>query len=686
MPIIVQSEAAECGLACLAMVAGFHGFDTDLSSLRHRFSISSHGTTLDALMAIAARLELSARALRVEVHELDKLQLPCVLHWNMGHFVVLREMGRAAAVIHDPARGVRRVALSELDQSFTGVALELTPTTDFQPVEERRRLKLSGLWTRLIGFKRNLTIVIVLSLLLQAFALASPLYLQTVVDDVVLRGDLSLLTALAIGFALLLVIDVATQALRGLVLLNISTSLNLQMATNVLNKLLNLSMSYFTKRHMGDIVSRFGSIDSIRDMLTSGFAMTVVDGVLATVTVIVLFVYDATLAWIVLGSATAYVVLRLSLYQPLRRLSEEAIVTKANADSHFMESMRSIQTIKVYQRQAQRQRTWQDLFSRTLNKTIQLGRWSIGYETLRLALFGIENIVVVYVAAQAVINGTMSIGMVFAFVSYRTRFINAIASLVEQLINFKMLELHLDRLSDIAFADSEPAAALCSREERSVLVPELLGSIQVRDLSYRYGEADAAVFDGVSFDVDAGETVAIVGSSGCGKSTLLKVLMGLYEPSSGSIDIDDRPLRSVAAYRTQIAGVMQDDQLLSGSILENITCFATEVDRDRALACAISANVHEEISRLPMQYNTLVGDLGSSLSGGQQQRIMIARALYQQPRILFLDEATSHLDVRNETILGDNIRQLAITRVVVAHRPQTISASDRVIDLDQLKA
>ena len=682
LPMIHQSEAAECGIACLAMIAGFHGYETDLSRLRQRFSVSQHGVNLKQLMDMASGLHLAGRALQLELEELPQLQAPCILHWDMNHFVVLRKCTRQKVIIHDPGVGERTLTWDEVGKHLTGVALELSPTEQFKPEKTRQRLRLRQFWRRIVGLKRGLVVIFALSLLLQLFAVAAPFYMQTVVDDVLLRHDAHLLLVLAIGFGLLMLIRVGTEALREFSILHLSTRLNIQMAANLFRHLVRLPMDYFQKRHMGDVVSRFGSLQKIRELLTTGLVSALVDGVMALITLVVMLIYSVQLALVVMGFVVLYGLLRWLLYQPLRRLSEESIVNHARQDSSFMETVRAMQTIKLFQRENDRQNLWQNRYAEAMNADIRVEKLRIGYGAINGLLFGLENIIVVYLAARAVMGDVFSVGMLFAFMSYKQRFVDSMDGLIEQLIEMRMIGLHLDRLADITFT---PAEAVDATPALPGTTPQTLtGRLQVRDLAYRYSEADAPVFTGLGLDIEAGEAVAIVGPSGCGKTTLLKCLMGLLQPSAGEIRVDGQPLPQVPHYRSSIAAVMQDEQLLSGSIADNIACFDPRPDQQWVVEVAQLAAIHEDIMALPMQYGTLVGDMGTSLSGGQKQRIVLARALYREPRILFMDEATSHLDAANEARVNANIRHLNMTRIIVAHRQETIESADRVIRLEPI--
>lgn len=681
LPIILQTEVAECGLASVAMVANYYGHKFDLSSLRRKFSTSSKGATLHGLIQLADNIQLSSRPLRLELHELSQLKTPCILHWDLNHFVVLKEVKGNKITIHDPALGVRVYSLDVVSKHFTGVALELTPTPDFKPEKIARKAKLSDFWSRIRGVKRVLIQVLVLSLLLQVFAIISPFYMQLVIDDVVISQDLELLLVLAMGFGLVMLINIVVTALRSMVILFMGTQLSIQMAANLFRHLLKLPMNYFEKRHIGDVVSRFGSLENVKQLLTTGLIEAVVDGVMAIGLLVMMFVYSTALGFIVLGTVILYVALRLLLYRPFHQLNEEQIVAHAKQSSNFMETVRGIQSIKLFGNEAQRQTVWQNHYADTMNAGIKIGKLNITYSLLNGLLFGLENIIVIYIAATQVIGGFMTVGMLYAFMSYKLQFTSKSSALVDKIIQFKMLSLHMERIGDIILEEKENFAEGHEPMEGAV------GEILLNKISFRYSGNEPSILDNLSYRIKAGESIAIVGSSGSGKTTLLKVMLGLLEPTSGKVMLDGRDIHHIGLrnYRDVIGTVMQNDQLLSGSIAENICFFAPDFDIKTIKSCAKMAAVHEDIMQMPMAYNTLIGDMGSSLSGGQKQRLLLARALYKQPRILFLDEATSHLDIALEKVVNETIKKLNITRVTIAHRPETIAMADHVVTLSKGK-
>jgi ATP-binding cassette subfamily B protein RaxB len=632
-------------------------------------------------MEIAGQMNMASRALRLNLEHIDQLQTPCILHWEMKHFVVLRAIHKDFIVIHDPASGERKVAMTEVDTCFTGVALELSPSPSFEKKKDVHPLTIQHFWSRISGLKRTLFIILGLSLLLQLFAIVSPFYMQTVIDDVILRNDNHLLTVLAIGFGLLLLIEVGTSAIRRFAILHLSSRLSIQMSSNVFHHLIRLPLEYFNKRHMGDVVSRFSSLATIRELLTTGIVAVVIDGLMAFITLFVMFLYDVKLTLIVVGIVGLYALIRYVFYRPIRHLNEEFIVRSAKENSHFMESVRAAQTIKLFEQENQRQNQWLNKLADAINKNIQLTRWDIGFNSINQLLFGLENILIIFFAASAVMNNVFSIGMLFAFVSYKTRFLSAMDGLIAKWIEFKMLELHFARLADIVFTERDTQSAIIHRCGEISGNATLKGKIVLKNGTYRYSKLEQPIFSNINLSIEPGQTVAIVGESGSGKTSLMKCLMGLLPLEEGKIFIDEKPLAKTLDYRSQIAAVMQEDQLLSGSIAENIACFADSIDIKKVIWAAQMACVHEDVCAMSMQYNTLVGDMGTSLSGGQKQRIILARALYRQPSILFMDEATSHLDTGNEAKVCANLDAIKITRVIVAHRLQTIARADRIYKL-----
>lgn len=681
LPMVLQTQAAECGLACLAMVASFHGHHVDLATMRSQFSVSLKGARLSRVIEIAQRLNLGARALKLDLDSLSQLRLPCILHWNFNHFVVLQEVSGRSVTIHDPAQGIRKLSAGELSRSFTGVALELWPTSDFKPREAAAAVKLRTLMGPVSGLTRSLGQILLLALALEVFTLASPFFLQWVIDEVIVSADRDLLTVLALGFGMLLVMQQATSAIRAWALMYLGTTLNVQWRANVFTHLLSLPVQYFERRHLGDVVSRFGSIDTIEQTLTTSFLSAIIDGLMTLATLAMMFVYSPVLALIALGAMVLYGLFRWAWYWPLRHASSNLIIHAAKQQSNFLETIRGVKTIKLFNRQNERRSGWLTMLVDQVNAGLHVQKLQLLYQQLNGLMFGVEGLVIIWVGARLVMDGQFTVGVLMAFNAYKGQFDSRVGSLIDKFFEVKMLQLQGERLADIVFAQAES-------DTSSRYVPDetdnLDASIEVDNLAFRYAEGEPLVLDGVTFKIEPGESVAIVGPSGCGKTTLVNVLLGVLDVTRGAIRVGGVELAQLGIdrMRSLVGTVLQDDVLFAGSIAENISFFDSQADQQWIAECARLAAIHTDIVAMPMGYNTLVGDMGTVLSGGQKQRVLLARALYKRPLILVLDEATSHLDVQREQQVNAAIGALQMTRIIVAHRPETIASASRVIVLN----
>jgi len=678
MQPLLQSEAAECGLACVAMIASHYGHRVNLPGLRQRYPTSIKGATLQDLMAIASELELSPRAIRLEVDELDQLQKPAILHWDLCHFVVLESCDAKGAVILDPAAGRRRLSLSTFSRHFTGVALELTPTADFKPIEARTRTRLSDLWSRLTNYNGPITQILLLSLLLQLTALVTPFYVQLTVDEAIGQGDTSLLTILLIGFAVVIGLAGITRALRDWVVLTLGESLAFQLGGNVVRHLVRLPLAYFERRHVGDLLSRIGSIQPIQTLLSQGLVSVLIDSVLLVTTLVVMSLISVTLTFVVFALTGLYLLVSQLLYPTLRRRTEEEIMARANEETYLMETMRAIRAIKLHGHESMRENGWRNRYADVISAAYRARIVDIKVELADDVLFGLSYLLTVYLGALAVIDQRLTVGMLLAFLAYRSSFSSSATALVRQFQKWRLLGLHLERLSDIV---GEKKEELIAAAPRRTLLPG--PAIRLDGLSFAYGPTEAPILDRIDLEIPAGSFVAIVGPSGAGKTTLMRILLGLLQPTSGNILVDGVPLgpATLAGWRGRIAAVMQDDYLLTGTLADNIAFFDPFPDeRVMEHACRL-ARIHGDIIKMPMAYHSLISDMGAALSSGQRQRILLARALYRDPDALFLDEGTANLDADTEAKIAAMIAGLKITRIVIAHRPALVERANIVLEL-----
>lgn len=679
LPMILQTEGAECGLACLAMVASFYGYEIDLVGLRRKASISLKGATLLRLIEIAGQLSLETRSLRLELEELSALKAPCILHWDLNHFVVLKAVRARDLVIHDPARGVRQVSLSEVSRHFTGVALELWPSAKFKKEIARERVSLRALAGETQGVRRALLQIILLSLTLEAFALAGPFYMQWVMDQVLPAEDHQLLTIISVGFILLAVFQVVVTLGRSWCLTWVGSMLSVQWMGNLFGHLVHLPLDFFEKRHVGDVLSRMGSVQTIRSTLTTQFAGAILDGLMSMLALGMMLLYSLPLTGLVVGCFILYGLLRWVFFSPLRRATEDHIVYAARQQSELLESIRGIQALKLANQQVHRQGRYVNALVDTTNRLIVTQRLGIGFSAANGLIFGIERVALVWWAAALVLDGQFTAGMLVAFMAYADQFTQRASSLIDTWNQFRMLGLHAERAGDIVFTSRE--AHLESLH--SGPIPE--ARIEVCNLSFRYADGEPWILENLTLSIAPGESVAIAAPSGAGKTTLAKLVLGLLAPTRGEVRFGGIEIRNLGLtrYRSLVAAVMQDDHLFAGSLADNISLFDPEATPLKIEAAAAAAQIHDEIAAMPMGYETLVGDMGSSLSGGQRQRVILARALYRRPKFLVLDEASSHLDLEKEREINALIRQMKITRLVLAHRPETLASADRMVVLSR---
>jgi ATP-binding cassette, subfamily B, bacterial CvaB/MchF/RaxB len=506
----------------------------------------------------------------------------------------------------------------------------------------------------------------------------APFLMQWVVDQVLVSADRDLLTLLGLGFGGALLLQTGIALLRGWAVLQLSSQLGLRWMSNVIAHLLRLPLDFFEKRHLGDINSRLASLQAIQKTLSAGLVETLIDGLMAVVTMALMLAYSTTLALITVTVAALYLVIRLLMYPRLRRRNQQQLAAAARQQSHLLETLRGIQSLKVAGQESLRRMAYENLLVTTLQQDVGIGRLTLGFNTASQCLFGLERITVIWLGARLALANEFSVGMLIAYLAYKDQFALRVGSLIDKAMEFRMLRLHAERLADIVLAEPESEPLLESASQPAG------GRVEINNLRFRYGAGEAWVLKDCSFSICEGEAVAIVGESGCGKTTLLKVLLGLLPADAGSIRFGGQELHRIGArsVRRIVGAVMQDDQLFAGSIADNISFFDPDAQPMQIEAAARLAAVHDDIVNMPMSYSSLIGDMGSALSGGQKQRLLLARALYRRPQILLLDEATSHLDVARERQVNAAVRNLKLTRLIIAHRPETIASADRVLVLD----
>src|SRR3990167_6173771 len=567
LPVILQDEQAECGHACVAMISHYWGYRLDLQMLRKRHKPSLHGVTLREINQIFESMHFRTRALRVPLSELHLVKTPAILHWNMNHFVVLKRMKKNQVIIHDPAMGVRHCRMDEVSQSFTGIVLEVEQASDFQPMRAQTKLKLFDLIKIMTGAKPFIMQLLLLSLFIEILSLVAPLFTQYVTDQVIGTSDCSNLMLLVAGFVILVLIQMMTEILRSNMVLYLTSHLTEKFSSHVVKHLFKLPLDFFKSRSKGDIQSKVQSIDHIQRKMSTDFINTVLDGLMVILNLMVMFIYSRVLTGVVLTALLLFALIRYLTYHAFKARTASSIHLHAKTASIFLESLQAVIPIKSFSKEQVRFNTWRNGSIDALNVDIRIARMQMLIQVSNQFLFSLEHMVVIAVGATLVLANQLSVGMLFAFFAYRQLLVNKSLSLIQHVVDYRLIAIQLDRLSDILFQEPEviQTGVGCIQQTK--------GSIALRGVSFQYHTNVPPVFQMLNLEIKAGEKVAIVGPSGCGKSTLLNIMMGLLKPTSGDMFIDNVLLHDfgLSNYRALTAAVMQEDALLSGSILDNIT-------------------------------------------------------------------------------------------------------------------
>jgi ABC-type bacteriocin/lantibiotic exporter with double-glycine peptidase domain len=677
IPFIQQLEATDCGAACLAMVLASYGRHEHLDRVRELMGTDRDGTTALAIIHAGHTYGLRGRGLKLDIDDLAYLEAGTILHWEFNHFVVFERLHRDSIEIVDPAVGRRQVRLDQVRRSFTGVAITFEPSETFQPARAETR----PLWrsmTPLLDQGGRLVQIGVTSILIQLLALALPLLTGALVDRVVPRADYQLLLVLSVGMLAMVLFNSLASLLRAHLLLHLRTVLDSRMTLGFIDHLVNLPYAFFQRRSAGDLMMRLNSTATVREILTSSALSGLLDGVLVSLYLVLLFAANATLAALVLGLG----VLQIAVFWLSRRryqnLLSQDLQTQARAQSYLVQLMAGVETLKASGTEQRAVEHWSNLFVDALNVSLARGRLSANVGALQGALQLGSPLLILLVGGLQVLAGQLSLGTMLALNALAAAFLGPLASLVTNGLQLQLVRSYIERIDDVLNTPPEQDPQHARRADR------LRGGIALEEVSFQYGPLAPAVVRDVSVDIRPGQFVAIVGRSGSGKSTLASLLLGLYQPASGRIRYDGANLAELdlGSVRRQLGIVPQHPYLFGSTIRENIALADPTLTLDAVVRAARLAHIHDDILAMPMGYETILADGGASLSGGQRQRLALARALVQQPAILLLDEATSALDTITEGKVQAALAALRCTRIVIAQRLSTIAHADLILVMD----
>jgi NHLM bacteriocin system ABC transporter peptidase/ATP-binding protein len=681
-PVILQMEAAECGAAALAIVLAYHGAWISLEQLRIACGVSRDGSKASNIIRAARRYGLVARGYTVEPAALGQLPMPCIIHWNFKHFVVLEDVSGRHAYINDPATGRRRVSMAELDRAFTGVVLT------FERGEEFKKLgaKPNGIGLLLRELRRNKPAVALLVIASTALVIPNIIaagFSKIFVDDILIQRMDSWLAPLLIGMALTATCRAVLVVVRQSVLLRLQAKLAVVMTSRFLWRLMMLPFEFFTQRHAGDVASRVGSNEQIARLLSGGITMNAL-----SLTSVLLFgaamaVYDLTLTALCIAISLVNVLLLRLVAARRQELSYLLAVEQGKLLAATVGIVRTIETIKASGLEDDAFSKWAGLQANNLNAVQKLGASAIIIDMVPTLLSGLTVAAILGLGGLRVIQGSLTLGSLVAFQSLAASFAEPFGNLVNYFGGLQTIKGALERLEDIYKYPLRSAPL--DKATRDDFPPKLAGSVELRNISFGYSILEPPLLDNLSLAIPAGSRVALVGVSGSGKSTLGRLICGLYQPWSGEIVFDRWALENIPSqeFANSVSYVDQDIFLFEGSARDNLTLWDSTAEESDLVAAVKDALIHHDLATRPGNYDCHVNEGGGNFSGGQRQRIEIARALVSNPSILVMDEATAALDPITEKAIDDNLRRRGCTCIIIAHRLSTVRDCDEIVVLER---
>jgi ATP-binding cassette subfamily B protein len=678
---VIQMSEVECGLACLTMILNYFGSGVSLSELRTRSGIGRDGLSALDLVQTARRYGMRVRALSLQSNDFRFVKLPAIIHWEFDHFLVVEKWSRKGVDVVDPARGRCRLAPDEFDQGFTGVVIILEPGPNFDdraaapsragflPFAARYVRQAPGAFLQILG----------VSLLLLLIGLGLPILTKVVVDQIIPFQMQDLMPVLAIGIVVLFLSQTVTSLMREWLLVRLRARIDIQMTIGFVEHLLTLPYNFFQQRSAGDLLTRAASNTILRELLSNQLLSTVMDSGLVAFYLVILAWQSPPFGLVTFTVGALEVLLLLLTGRLIGRLARQELAAFGKAQGYLAEAVSGIATLKASGAEHRAFDRWSNLFFEHLNISLRYNYASGTLAGVLAALPSFGQLALLWVGATQVLNGSITLGTMVASMALAGAFFAPLASLVSGGQQFQLVGANLDRITDVTEAEPE------QHGQSLQPTPRLSGALRLEGVGFRYSRTGPQVLKSMDLTVQPGQQIAIVGPSGSGKSTLGKLLLALHTPTEGKILYEDLSLERLTwpELRRQFGVVLQESVLFSGSILSNITLSDPLIERDRVVQAAKTAVIHDDITAMPMGYDTLVSEGGSALSGGQRQRLAIARAVVQKPAILLLDEATSHLDVETEKEVARNLRTLACTQIVIAHRLSTIRDADSILVLDQ---
>ncbi len=693
LPLVFQTERTDCALSCIVMVANFHSIPLNLTQLKSIYPQYKKGMNLNDIYDILVSAGMNVRVLSVDNDELGKVKLPCILHWNCDHFVVLKKIRKGKFIIHDPEKGLLKLGYVKFFDHFTGVVVESVPglvITDssskyFLPKKDKSDTvskKFKFFFSLLRQCQSPVYFILILLFIIEFINICLPQVTQLIIDDVIVNSDMHLLIVATSGYFLLSLIQLVVSSAKGGILIWMNAQLGYQLPLSFYNKLMALPFSFFNSRTLGDLISRFDSVDIIKNTTATQLLAIVLDSIMVSASFIMLMIYDKFLALIVIIMLFLYVLTKLFSYKVYKYCNVSTLKSRARQQGAVIESVKNHQLLKLYSECRGVRGNFTQSLVDVVNNQAKVGYIQNIFTGANLFLSSLKNVSILYFGGAQVMSGNFSVGMLVAFISYSEQFCRRSMKIIDFMMQGYMSGVHIERINEVITASPETEPLTPSFSFQSVNGI----SLELSNLSFSYS-ATSEVLSRVSFKLEPGETLLVSGKSGCGKSTLIKIILGLLPPSGGGILCNNMNVakHTIHSFRKITGTVLQGDTLLSGSLLYNIT-FDNTVPLDDVVHITKGLGIHDVINSLPVGYYSQVTDINSFLSVGQIQRILLARAIYRKPALLILDEATSNLDHESEIQVIDYIATIPCTKIIISHKGEALRIADKILSLDRSKS
>ncbi|WP_018978093.1 peptidase domain-containing ABC transporter [Saccharibacillus kuerlensis] len=680
VPYIEQMHQSECGICCVAMISAYYRKEVSLYDLRERLDVGRDGTTLLQLKKASETLGFEVKAYRIEhMDQLRELSLPAILHWNHSHFVVLEKVKKNSVCIVDPRFGRIQLSLKKFSENFSGTTMTMFPTEKVIPE------RTSNVWLFFLNYikplKRIFFYIFLITIILQILVVAMPLMMQQIIDRIVTPQHANLPATVLISITGFLMIYITVTFIRSRVLVKLNNALDYSMQTHFFSHLLKLPFSFFLLRSYGDLIFRMNSLVTVRNQISDVLIRGILDGIMLFVLSGYMLFVSPTLATIVLLLVSLNIFLILFTKRFIAEINQQQVVTMTEVQSANTEMLYGMVGVKTAGIETQVYLQWREKFNRLLQIYRRKENLNSYITSVGSGLQFMSPLVVLTIGMLMMTNGygAMTLGTVVSFQAIATLFFVTSSSCVNGINSYILTTSVLKRVYDVLEAPTE--------KNNGRLQVKIRGEINLSNVSFSYTRFSPKVIDGVSLHIRPGQKIAVIGQSGSGKTTLAHLIVGLFEPTSGEVRYDGHEASELDMpyIRKQMGIVPQDITLFNRSIYDNIVLHKEDVTAEQVVEAAKAANIHEEIMAMPMQYQTMIAEMGRNISGGQRQRIALAKALLNHPTVLVMDEATSALDYISEEKVDTYLSRINCTRIVIAHRLTTVMNSDKIIVLENGK-